>query len=100
MLVGAFFGFAIGIATIEQIRVTSPLTHNISGTVKATLQTVLALMIWRNPTSFKNMFGTLLTLGGSLVYSYVRNGEMEAEAAAKKLAAAAVAPARDAEHRV
>lgn len=93
MLIGAFFGFAIGIATIEQIRVTSPLTHNISGTVKATLQTVLALVYFRNPASFANVFGTLLTLGGSLVYSWVRNGEMEAAERERRLAAAKAAEA-------
>ena len=34
--------FAIGYVTGLQIKVTSPLTHNISGTAKAAAQTVLA----------------------------------------------------------
>jgi GDP-fucose transporter C1 len=37
-----FFRFAIGYVTGLQIKVTSPLTHNISGTAKAAAQTVLA----------------------------------------------------------
>ncbi|CAG0878617.1 unnamed protein product [Darwinula stevensoni] len=38
-------GFAIAYVTILQIQVTSPLTHNISGTAKACAQTVIA-SVW------------------------------------------------------
>lgn len=38
MTVAGFFGFAIGIVTVLQIKATSPLTHNISGTAKAAVQ--------------------------------------------------------------
>jgi GDP-fucose transporter C1 len=86
MLVGGVFGFLIGIVTILQIKVTSPLTHNISGTAKACVQTVLALLIWRNPTNFANMLGVFLVLAGSLAYSWVRNREMQANDAAKRAA--------------
>lgn len=34
MMVAGFFGFSIGIVTVLQIKATSPLTHNISGTAK------------------------------------------------------------------
>ena len=34
MIIAGFFGFAIGIVTVLQIKATSPLTHNISGTAK------------------------------------------------------------------
>jgi GDP-fucose transporter C1 len=77
MSIGGIFGFLIGIVTIMQIKVTSPLTHNISGTAKACVQTVLALIIWRNPTNFLNLLGVALVLGGSLLYSYIRTKEME-----------------------
>ncbi len=33
MFVAGVLGFAIGIVTVLQIKLTSPLTHNISGTV-------------------------------------------------------------------
>ena len=42
MTLGGIFGFGIGYVTGLQIKATSPLTHNISGTAKAAAQTVLA----------------------------------------------------------
>lgn len=91
MTLGGVFGFLIGIVTIMQIKETSPLTHNISGTAKACVQTVLALFIWGNETNFANMMGVFLVLGGSMAYSWVRTVEMDtaaaAAAAAKRLAA-------------
>lgn len=91
MLMGGTFGFLIGIVTIMQIKVTSPLTHNISGTAKACVQTLIALAYYQNPTTVANMSGVALVLGGSFGYAVVRNGEMDAAAAARKLAAARAA---------
>lgn len=84
MVIGGVFGFLIGIVTIMQIKVTSPLTHNISGTAKACVQTVLALLIWRNATNFANVMGILMVLAGSLLYSWVRTREMNSAAAGSK----------------
>ena len=91
MLLGGVFGFLIGIVTTLQIKATSPLTHNISGTAKACVQTVLAFWIWQNPTSAENVAGIALVLAGSMAYGYVRNLEMVAEAGAKRAASAAAA---------
>ncbi|KAJ8247806.1 hypothetical protein GJAV_G00250730 [Gymnothorax javanicus] len=44
MMLGGIFGFAIGYVTGLQIQFTSPLTHNVSGTAKACVQTVLAVV--------------------------------------------------------
>ena len=33
-------GFAIGLVTVMQVKATSPLTHNISGTAKAAVQVI------------------------------------------------------------
>jgi GDP-fucose transporter C1 len=41
MFIAGVFGFAIAYVTGLQIQVTSPLTHNVSGTAKACCQTVL-----------------------------------------------------------
>jgi hypothetical protein len=38
MIVAGFMGFAIGLVTVMQVKATSPLTHNISGTAKAAVQ--------------------------------------------------------------
>lgn len=51
-VIGGLFGFAINIAVFLQIKFTSPLTNNIAGTVKASLQTILAVIIFQNPVSF------------------------------------------------
>ena len=84
MFLGGFFGFAIGIVVVFQITLTSPLTHNISGTAKAALQTVLALWIYQNPITAAGASGVVLVLAGSLLYAYVRTWEMDAKAKATK----------------
>jgi GDP-fucose transporter C1 len=77
MLLSGVFGFLINIATILQIKATSPLTHNISGTAKSVVQTALALALWHNPTTPANIAGMALVLAGSLAYAAVRNSEMD-----------------------
>lgn len=51
MLTGVL-GFMMGIVVVNQIRATSPLTHNISGTAKAGVQSALAFYIWGNEATF------------------------------------------------
>merc|ERR1712071_357730 len=46
MSLAGFFGFSIGIVTVLQIKATSPLSHNISGTAKAAFQSMMAFYIW------------------------------------------------------
>ena len=105
MTVGGVCGFAIGIVTMLQIQVcpavpppvrvrvwvcvdvgvwlscgrapqeTSPLTHNISGTAKAGLQTVIALLYYRNPVTAGSIAGNVLVIGGSAAYAAVKNRE-------------------------
>jgi solute carrier family 35 (GDP-fucose transporter), member C1 len=93
MTLSGFFGFLIGIVTTMQIKATSALTHNISGTAKACVQTVLAFWIWQNPTSAGNIFGIVLVLAGSLAYAWVRNEEMKIEMSAKASDTKAIANA-------
>ncbi len=38
MTLTGIMGFAIGLVTVMQVKATSPLTHNISGTAKAAFQ--------------------------------------------------------------
>jgi len=76
MTLSGFLGFAIGIVTVMQINCTSPLTHNISGTAKACVQTMLAFLIWQTPTTLNSILGNILVIGGSLAYAWVRMIEM------------------------
>lgn len=75
MFVAGFFGFSIGIVTVLQIKATSPLTHNISGTAKAAVQSMMAFYIWGNEATIMGVMGIFTVLGGSLLYTFVKMGE-------------------------
>ena len=88
MTLAGIFGFLIGIVTIAQISLTSPLTHNISGTAKASVQTIIAVLFFGDKMSFRSAIGTIMVLGGTFLYSLVRSREMDREKARKKAEAA------------
>jgi GDP-fucose transporter C1 len=69
------FGFLINIATFMQIEYTSALSHNVSGTAKSGLQTILAYGIWGTEVTVNGILGNIFVLGGSLLYAYVRHVE-------------------------
>lgn len=75
MCVAGFFGFSIGIVTVLQIKVTSPLSHNISGTAKAAVQSMMAFYIWENNPTLLGVMGIFTVLGGSLLYTFVKMKE-------------------------
>lgn len=77
MTLGGLFGFAIGYVTGLQIKFTSPLTHNVSGTAKACAQTVLAVLYYEETKSFLWWASNLMVLGGSSAYTWVRGWEMK-----------------------
>ncbi|XP_003746675.1 GDP-fucose transporter 1 [Galendromus occidentalis] len=70
------FGFAIGYVTMLQIQVTSPLTHNVSGTAKACAQTVIAVIYSEQVKSALWWTSNALVLIGSAQYTRVRQVEM------------------------
>jgi len=75
MTVAGVFGFSIGIVTVLQIKVTSPLSHNISGTAKAAVQSLLAFYLWGNRATVMGVLGIFTVLGGSLLYTLVKMNE-------------------------
>ena len=77
MTLSGVFGFMIGFVTGLQIKVTSPLTHNISGTAKACAQTIMAVMYFREFKTSLWWLSNALVLGGSLAYTHVRRTEMQ-----------------------
>ena len=77
MTLAGVFGFLIGIVTIAQISLTSPLTHNISGTAKASVQTLIAVQFLGDRMSFRSFIGTVCVLFGTFMYSLVRSYEMD-----------------------
>jgi len=76
MTMGGIFGVAIAIVTTLQIKYTSPLTHNVSGTAKACAQTVLAISVYQESKTFLWWFSNVMVLGGSLLYTHVKRMEM------------------------
>ncbi|XP_068172063.1 GDP-fucose transporter 1 isoform X2 [Antennarius striatus] len=77
MTLGGVFGFAIGYVTGLQIKFTSPLTHNVSGTAKACTQTVIAVVYNSSSKSLLWWTSNLMVLGGSSAYTWVRSLEMK-----------------------
>jgi solute carrier family 35 (GDP-fucose transporter), member C1 len=65
-------GFLIGLVIVMQVKATSPLTHNISGTAKAAVQSLLAFYIWGNEATMKGILGLFLVLFGTALYSWVQ----------------------------
>mmetsp|Transcript_18966 Transcript_18966/g.42222 ORF Transcript_18966/g.42222 Transcript_18966/m.42222 type:complete len:326 (+) Transcript_18966:131-1108(+) len=72
MSVTGAMGFAIGLVTVMQVKATSPLTHNISGTAKAAVQSLMAFYIWGNEATFKGIMGIALVIFGSGLYTWVQ----------------------------
>ena len=79
MCIGGVFGFAIGYVTGLQIQVTSPLTHNVSGTAKACAQTVMATFIFNEVKSGLWWTSNAVVLLGSACYTHVKISEMKEE---------------------
>lgn len=77
MTLGGVFGFAIGYVTGLQIKFTSPLTHNVSGTAKACAQTVIAVVYNSSSKSLLWWTSNMLVLGGSSAYTWVKSREMQ-----------------------
>ncbi|XP_073321389.1 GDP-fucose transporter 1 isoform X2 [Pagrus major] len=77
MTLGGVFGFAIGYVTGLQIKFTSPLTHNVSGTAKACAQTVIAVMFYSSSKSMLWWTSNIMVLFGSSAYTWVKSLEMK-----------------------
>lgn len=86
MVISGIFGFAIGYVTGLQIQVTSPLTHNISGTAKAAAQTVIATAYYHEVKDFLWWLSNGVVLFGSAAYTHVKRQEMKQQFESEKKA--------------
>lgn len=77
MSLSGLFGFAIGFVTGLQIQVTTPLTHNISGTAKACAQTILAVVWFSEMKTILWWLSNFLVMIGSASYARVKQVEMQ-----------------------
>lgn len=78
------FAVAIGFVTGLQIKVTSPLTHNISGTAKACVQTIMAVIWYKEVKSLMWWISNMLVIFGSAAYTRVKQLEMNKRHAVTK----------------
>jgi GDP-fucose transporter C1 len=78
MSISGVLGFSMGYVTSLQIQVTSPLTHNVSGTAKAYAQTLLGVFYYSEVKTTLWWLSNLLVLCGAALYSQVRGQEMKA----------------------
>ncbi|XP_067929349.1 GDP-fucose transporter 1-like [Watersipora subatra] len=76
MAAAGIAGFAIGYVTGLQIQVTSPLTHNVSGTAKACAQTVMGSVWFKEERSGMWWFSNGVVLFGSFMYTIVKRSEL------------------------
>ncbi|KAF9426402.1 hypothetical protein BGZ94_006581 [Podila epigama] len=70
------FGFLINLAGFMQISKTSPTTHMISGAVRGVLQTLLGYFAFGDVITSGRLFGIILILSGSALYTYAKDKEM------------------------
>ena len=56
---------------------TSPLTHNISGTTKSYVQTVLGVIVYNEVKTLLWWASNFMVLIGAALYSQVRTAEMK-----------------------
>ncbi|CAF2792777.1 unnamed protein product [Rotaria sp. Silwood2] len=77
MTVAGVLGFSMGYVTGYQIKMTSPLTHNVSGTAKSYVQTLLAVVVYSETKTLLWWLSNLFVLGGSGLFAHVRATEMK-----------------------
>ncbi|RZC32929.1 TBC1 domain family member 7, partial [Asbolus verrucosus] len=77
MTIGGICGFAIGFFTSLQIKYTSALTHNISGTAKACAQTILATYWYQETKTLLWWCSNIIILFGSAGYARIKQLDME-----------------------
>lgn len=75
--ISGVMAFFISIVTNASIKYTSPLTHNISGTAKACLQTVIAVIYYQVHKSKLWWLSNIVILVASAAYSRIKQQEME-----------------------
>nr|CAB3266238.1 GDP-fucose transporter 1 [Phallusia mammillata] len=77
MCASGFFGFIMGFVVGLEIKVTTPVTHTVSGVAKACLQTVIAVMYYQEIKTALWWVSNLLVLAGTGSYSIVKSLEMK-----------------------
>ena len=75
LIVSSILGYLINVATFLQIHVTSSLTHTISGTCKACVQSLLGGLVFGDKLDAISVIGTFISIFGSMAYTIVKGRE-------------------------
>eukprot|EP01121_Diplochlamys_sp_Union-15-3_P021525 TRINITY_DN8750_c0_g1_i1.p1 TRINITY_DN8750_c0_g1~~TRINITY_DN8750_c0_g1_i1.p1 ORF type:complete len:124 (-),score=12.64 TRINITY_DN8750_c0_g1_i1:68-439(-) len=71
LLMNGFFAFFLNFSNFMTTKLTSALTVTIGGNVKHVATIVLSVLIFKNPISLINAFGTVVTSFGAAAYSFL-----------------------------
>ena len=71
IVVSGVLGFLVGFSSSLQIKYTSPVSHIISGVVKAILQSQLALWYFGQRKPFSWYYSAILVMAGSVAYAHL-----------------------------
>lgn len=77
IILTSVLGLLLNYAVFLQVKYTSPLTSVIVGASKSCVQAGLSILIFQNPVSIMGGTGIVITILGSLLYSFVRDSEMK-----------------------
>jgi hypothetical protein len=81
MCVVGVVGVLLHVASVEEIRVTAPLTHNVSSTAKVAVQALFMAWALGSAPTFLSIVSVATVLSGSLAYALVRRLESRARRA-------------------
>jgi len=84
MSASGIMGFGMGYVVGLEIKVTTPVTHTISGVAKACLQTVIAVLWYHETKTSLWWFANLLVLFGTASYSFVKSLDMKKQHESEK----------------
>eukprot|EP00382_Lankesteria_abbotti_P005341 CAMPEP_0113846014 /NCGR_PEP_ID=MMETSP0372-20130328/1071_1 /TAXON_ID=340204 /ORGANISM="Lankesteria abbotti" /LENGTH=168 /DNA_ID=CAMNT_0000815109 /DNA_START=586 /DNA_END=1092 /DNA_ORIENTATION=+ /assembly_acc=CAM_ASM_000359 len=77
LLVSGVMGYSLAFASYFCIRVTSPVTYNITGYAKACLQSLGGIVFLGEVFTAQSLSSIFLTLAGSMWYSQIKMSEMQ-----------------------
>mmetsp|Transcript_30117 Transcript_30117/g.58875 ORF Transcript_30117/g.58875 Transcript_30117/m.58875 type:complete len:343 (+) Transcript_30117:88-1116(+) len=68
----ATVGFVLNLASMMQVRVTSPLTHMVVGAFKGAVTTCLGVVLYGNKMNLTSTMGVAILICSSFAYSYLK----------------------------
>ncbi|KAF0974391.1 hypothetical protein FDP41_006423 [Naegleria fowleri] len=86
LIVSSILGYLINVATFLQINVTSSLTHTISGTCKACVQSLLGAVVFGDKLDAVSVLGTFISIFGSMAYTIVKGRETSVPKSSEQVA--------------